>query len=69
MRVQRPTSGSGRCDKRRKTWNYHWYDGPIRRSKQIGTKQESPTKAAAWKAVDAMEIQKPKTQTGTLCVE
>jgi integrase len=57
MRVQRHTSGSVRYDKRRKTWNYLWYDGPTRRSKRIGTKQEFPTKAAAWKEVESLEIQ------------
>jgi integrase len=57
MRVQRHTSGSVRYDKRRKTWNYLWYDGPARRSKRIGTKQEFPTKAAAWKEVESLAIQ------------
>jgi integrase len=56
MRVQRHASGSVRYDKRRKTWNYLWYDGPTRRSKRIGTKQEFPTKAAAWKEVESLEI-------------
>src|ERR1019366_6157041 len=55
MRVQRHSSGSVRYDKRRKTWNYLWYDGPTRRSKRIGTKQEFPTKAAAWKEVESLE--------------
>ena len=50
-RVQRHTIGSVRYDRRRKTWNYLWYDGATRRSKLIGTKQEYPTKAAAWEAV------------------
>jgi integrase len=63
MRVQRHASGSVPYDKRRKTWNYLWYDGPVRRSKRIGTKQEFPTKAAAWKEVERLEIQ-PKTQNG-----
>src|ERR1700676_4303734 len=62
MRVQRHTSGSVRYDKRRKTWNYLWYDGPTRRSKRIGTKQEFPTKAAAWKEVESLEIQ-PNAQS------
>jgi len=63
MRVQRHTSGSVRYDKRRKTWNYLWYDGPTRRSKRIGTKQEFPTKAAAWKEVESLETQaKPQTE-------
>jgi len=57
MRVQRHASGSVRYDKRRKTWNYLWYDGPTRRSKRIGTRQEYPTKAAAWKEVETLEIQ------------
>src|SRR6185437_13049275 len=65
MRVQRHTTGSVRYDKRRKTWNYLWYEGPIRRSKRIGTKQEFPTKAAAWKEIERLEIQpQPKTQIG-----
>lgn len=65
MRVQRHTSGSVRYDKRRKTWNYLWYDGPVRRSKRIGTKQEYPTKAAAWKEVERLDIHQPtKPQTG-----
>jgi hypothetical protein len=60
LRTQRHTTGSVRYDKRRKTWNYLWYDGPTRRSKRIGTKQECPTKAAAWKEVDRLEIQQQK---------
>ena len=64
MRVQRHASGSVRYDKRRKTWNYLWYDGPTRRSKRIGTKQEFPTRAAAWKEVESLEIQQPKLQNG-----
>jgi len=64
MRVQRHASGSVRYDKRRKTWNYLWYDGPTRRSKRIGTKQEFPTKAAAWKEVEGLDIQQPKPQNG-----
>src|ERR1039458_7413107 len=64
MRVQRHASGSVRYDKRRKTWNYLWYDGPTRRSKRFGTKQEFPTKAAAWKEVESLEIHQPKTQDG-----
>src|SRR5664279_594985 len=64
MRVQRHASGSVRYDKRRKTWNYLWYDGPIRRSKRIGTKQEFPTKAAAWKVVESLEVLQPKTEIG-----
>jgi integrase len=64
MRVQRHTSGSVRYDKRRRTWNYLWYDGAVRRSKRIGTKQEFPTKAAAWKEVDRLDIHRPKANSG-----
>jgi integrase len=64
MRVQRHASGSVRYDKRRKTWNYLWYDGPVRRSKRIGTKQEYPTKAAAWKEVESLETKQQKPQSG-----
>jgi integrase len=64
MRVQRHTSGSVRFDKRRKTWNYLWYEAGKRRSKLIGSKQEYPTKAAAWKVVEHLEIGQPKTQNG-----
>jgi integrase len=56
MRAQRHTNGSVRYDKRRKTWNYLWYDGATRRSKLIGTKQEYPTKAAAWKDVERLQV-------------
>lgn len=63
-RVQRHASGSVRYDKRRKTWNYLWYDGGTRRSKRIGTKQEFPTKAAAWKEVERLQIRESKTETG-----
>ena len=64
MRVQRHSSGSVRYDKRRRTWNYLWYDGPVRRSKRIGTKQEFPTKAAAWNEVERIETQQPKPKHG-----
>ncbi len=64
MKVQRHSSGSVRYDKRRKTWNYLWYDGPVHRSKRIGTKQEFPTKAAAWKQVERLEILPPKEKEG-----
>jgi hypothetical protein len=60
MRVQQHTTGSVRFDKRRKTWNYLWYDGATRRSKLIGTKHEFPTKAAAWKEASRLDLGQPK---------
>jgi integrase len=62
MRAKRHASGSVRYDKRRKTWNYLWYDGAVRRSKRIGTKQEFPTKAAAWREVDRLELYQPTAE-------
>lgn len=56
MRTKRHATGSIRFDKRRGTWNYLWYDGPTRRSKRIGTKQQFPTKAAAWAVVGQLEV-------------
>jgi len=64
MRTQRHKNGSVRYDKRRKTWNFLWYDGPVRRSRRIGTKQEFPTKAAAWREVERLEIQPTRSQIG-----
>jgi integrase len=55
QRVQRHVVGSVRFDKRRRTWNYLWYEAGKRRSKMLGTKAEYPTKAAAWKAVRPIE--------------
>ena len=65
MRVQRHANGSVRYDKRRRTWNYLWYDGATRRSKRIGTKQEFPTKATAWKEVEHLQVQPVKPQNRT----
>lgn len=65
MRVQRHATGSVRYDKRRKTWNYLWYDGATRRSKLIGNKREFPTKAAAWREVERLRpAAQPRTESG-----
>ena len=64
MRVQRHARGSVRFDRRRKTWNYLWYGDGKRRSKLIGTKQEYPTKASAWKEVERLEVGQRQTQNG-----
>src|SRR5438477_1487899 len=64
MRAQRFKRGSVRYDKRRKTWNYLWYDSGTRRSKLIGTKQEYPTKAAAWKEAERLQIRPHEKPTG-----
>jgi hypothetical protein len=62
MRVRRHASGSVRYDKRRKTWNYLWYDGATRRSKLIGNKQEFPTKAAVWEEVERLRVRTTQTK-------
>jgi integrase len=64
LRAQRHSRGSVRFDKRRRTWNYLYYDGPTRRSKLIGTKQQYPTKAAAWKAAESI-LKRPRNVPNT----
>lgn len=60
-RAQRHAIGSVRFDKRRKTWNYLWYENGKRRSKLIGTKQEYSSKGAAWSAAESL-MSKIETQ-------
>src|SRR5438309_2015523 len=64
MRAQRYKRGSVRFDKRRGTWNYLWYESGKRRSKLIGSKQQYPTRAAAWKAVEQLQSSLPTIQDG-----
>jgi integrase len=47
-RAARHKTGSVVFDKRRKTWNFLWWEEGQRRSKRIGTLKEFPTKGAAW---------------------
>ena len=54
-RAARHKTGSVVFDKRRKTWNFLWWEGGKRRSRQIGTKGQFPTKANAWSAVKQLE--------------
>jgi len=49
-RAARHKTGSVVFDKRRKTWNFLCWEEGKRRSKQIGTLVEYPTKGAAWLA-------------------
>jgi integrase len=53
-------------DKRIKRWNFFWWENGKRRSKQIGTVCQYPTRASAWRAAkplrDAVENQ---TQVST----
>jgi integrase len=64
IREPRHASGSVRFDKRRRTWNYLWYESGKRRSKLIGTKQQFPTKARAWKEAERLKPQPSEKTTG-----
>src|SRR5215470_13056679 len=48
-RAARFKTGSVVFDKRRKTWNFLWWEAGKRRSRQIGTASQYPTKASAWR--------------------
>ncbi len=54
-RAARFKTGSVVFDKRRKTWNFLWWEGGKRRSKQIGTLKEFPTKGAARQAAQTFQ--------------
>ena len=67
MRARHKT-GSLIFDRSRGTWRFlQWVDGK-RKSETIGTKQEYPTKAAAWKAAKPLAQVSPSTapNVGTL---
>jgi integrase len=68
LRARRYKRGSVRYDKRRGTWNYLWYESGQRRSKLIGTRQQYPTKAAAWKAVESIPTQ-PRNEPHAVTVK
>jgi len=54
-RGARYKTGSVVFDKRRKTWNFLWWETGKRRSRQIGTASQYPTKASAWHAAKAIQ--------------
>ena len=60
-RTKRHAPGSLVFDPRRKKWQLFWYESGKRRSKVIGTRQQYPTKASAWLAVEASQP-KPKQE-------
>jgi len=75
-RAARHKTGSVVFDKRRKTWNFLWWEDGKRRSRLIGKLKELPTKSAAWNAAqsfvpvpDGQPLEGPKlTENGTLTV-
>lgn len=75
-RAARHKTGSVVFDKRRKTWNFLWWEDGKRCTKRIGTASQHPTKASAWKAAKtfqtSLEIQGAVTsnaQTVNMLVE
>jgi integrase len=54
-RAARHKTGSVVFDKRRKTWNFLWWEEGKRHSRLIGTVGEYPTKASAWREARAFQ--------------
>src|SRR5208282_5358214 len=54
-RAARHKTGSVVFDKRRRTWNFLWWEDGGRRSKLIGNLQRYPTKGAAWQAAQSFQ--------------
>jgi integrase len=54
-RAARFKTGSVVFDKRRKTWNFLWWESGKRQSRRIGTASQFPTKASAWRAAKALQ--------------
>jgi integrase len=69
-RAARFKTGSVVFDKARGTWRFlQWVDGK-RKSHTIGTKQEFPTKAAAWREAEKLQLsqEKPSFEAHTVRV-
>jgi len=64
-RAARFKTGSVVFDRRRRTWNYLWWEAGKRRSKRLGTVREYPTKSAAWLAAKSLQQPPEKTQPST----
>ena len=62
-RAARHKTGSVVFDKRRKTWNYLWWEDGKRRSRLIGTARQHRTKASAWVAAEALPASEVKVET------
>jgi len=54
-RAARHKTGSVVFDKRRKTWNFLWWEGGERHTRKIGTLKEFATKGAAWQAAEILQ--------------
>lgn len=63
-RAARHKTGSVVFDRRRKTWNFLWWEQGKRRCKHIGTRTQFPTKASAWSAAKALQnLQERQVET------
>jgi len=70
-RAARHKTGSVVFDKRRRTWNFLWWEDGKRRSKAIGTVRQYPTKASAWNAAKVFQDSQEtpvKTENSVLTV-
>ncbi len=67
-RAARHKTGSVVFDKRRKTWNFLWWEEGKRRSKQIGTLADYPTKGAAWRAAQSFRYSLTEPNLSTVGV-
>jgi integrase len=67
-RAVRFKTGSVVFDKRRKTWNYLWWEDGKRHSKLIGTLREYPTKGAASRAAQAFQHSPTEPEPSTVGV-
>jgi integrase len=67
-RAARHKTGSVVFDKRRRTWNFLWWEEGKRRSKQIGTLAEYPTKGAAWRTAESFQLSLTEPTVSTVGV-
>lgn len=63
-RTAKHAPGSVVFDRRRRQWQYFWYEFGNRRSRTIGGRDKYPTKASAWRAVEDLQRPAPTPQDG-----
>ena len=63
-RAARVNQGSVVFNRRYGTWNFLWRETGRRRSKVIGTAQQFPTKASAWRAAEPLRKQLQQPEAG-----
>ncbi len=65
-RAARHKTGSVVFDRRRKTWNFLWWEHGKRRSRMIGSHRQYPTKASAWSVAKTFQ-NTPENQVEDVC--